>query len=317
MKITYQITGPARKEFASAIGHLLEEDPVYKGPSSFAYDIGGYIVDKEGNLSTPDMASSDDIFRLVDALFAEYGYQAKEPMSELFPEAETVAEAPESHTDEETKEVEEQKNADGGDENKQQEESAESDDSEDDDDTHLTLSLPRAKFSPAAIERLQALVKSKQTLLKKVFQTDELPIVLTDDQIRFPWFTLQKVDGEVDAYAKFIYAIAMRALTSSRISAEEKPTDNYKFTMRLFLNHLGFKGEEFKFARRFLIRNLEGNGAWRYGDKPDPASFDLEMPTVVSHVKSVSTEDSQTEEQTEASEETVARNEEEDSPDEE
>ena len=72
MKITYQLTGPARKELANAIGHLLGIDPVYKGPSSFAYDIGGYIVDKNGDLSTPDGAVSDDVFRLVDALLAEY-----------------------------------------------------------------------------------------------------------------------------------------------------------------------------------------------------------------------------------------------------
>ena len=360
MKITYNVTGPARKELVKAVAHLLAAASVYQGPPSYAYNIGGYIVDRNGNLITPDEAETDDVFRLVDALYAEYEYKPEESLSELFPDEETDSEETDVETEEEEPEADEVESSDDDEEREDDEiedeaedadeepeaegseepeseahdapengplaagspaseddteeaheapesgesapdkgeetvageasESAEEteeaealDEAEDSDDSRLTLSLPKNKFSPAAIERLRALVSSKQTLLKKVFDAQELPIVVTDDQIQFPWFTLQGVDGEVDAYAKFIHAVAMRALTSSRISATEKPTDNDKFTMRLFLNNLGFKGEEFKFARRFLIRNLEGNGAWRYGNAPDASSFDLEMPTVVAH----------------------------------
>ena len=360
MKITYNVTGPARKELVKAIAHLLAVSSVYQGPPSYAYIIGGYIVDRNGNLITPDEATTDDVFRLVDALYAEYEYKPEESLSELFPDEETDSEETDVEPEEEEPEADEAESSDddeeredgeiedeaedadeepeaespeepepeahdapeiaplGGDSTasvddteeaekapesgesapdtgeetaegeaaksaKETEEAEALDEAEDSDDSRLTLSLPKDKFSPAAIERLRALVSSKQTLLKKVFAAQELPIVVTDDQIQFPWFTLQGVDGEVDAYAKFIHAIAMRALTSSRISATEKPTDNDKFTMRLFLNNLGFKGEEFKFARRFLIRNLEGNGAWRYGNAPDASSLDLEMPTVVAH----------------------------------
>ena len=201
------------------------------------------------------------------------------------------------------------------------EELAESEEEESSDDTKLTLSLPREKFSDAAIDRLRALVQSKQTLLRKVFETDELTIIVNDAQIMFPWFTLHGIDGETDAYAKFIHAIAMRALTSSRISSTERQTDNDKFTMRLFLNNLGFKGEEYKFARRFLIRNLEGNGAWRYGNKPDASSFDLDMPTVFKPAVNPPTLDELTGEETETESEVESDedvgNEEEESTDEE
>ena len=345
MKITYNVTGPARKELVNAIAHLLAVASVYQGPPSFAYNIGGYVVDKNGNLNTPEEAETDDVFRLVDALYAEYEYKPEEPLSELFPdedadsdEADAEPEEEESETDgteeadedsdeESEPDIPEEPEADDapetaakagdspaceddteegekapengdstpdtGEETAEGEavESAEdteeakaSDEVDDSDDTHLTLSLPREKFSPGAIERLKALIQSKQTLLKKVFETDDLSIIITDDQIQFPWFTLHGIDGEIDAYAKFIHAIALRALTSSRISSTEKSTDNDKFTMRLFLNNLGFKGEEYKFARRFLIRNLEGNGAWRYGNAPDASSFDLDLPTIVTHV---------------------------------
>ena len=182
---------------------------------------------------------------------------------------------------------------------------------------HLTLSLPREKFSPSAIDRLRALVMSKQTLLKKVFETDDLSIETNDTQIMFPWFTLHGIAGETDAYAKFVHAIAVRALTSSRISSYEKPTDNDKFTMRLFLNNLGFKGEEYKFARRFLVRNLEGNGAWRYGNAPDASNVDLDMPTVFMPTAPVQEANEQIEDEDEASSEEANVGNEEGSTDEE
>lgn len=43
-------------------------------------------------------------------------------------------------------------------------------------------------------------------------------------------------------------------------------SDNDKFTMRLFLVSLDFKGEEYKFARKFLLKNLSGNSSWRTED---------------------------------------------------
>ena len=50
-----------------------------------------------------------------------------------------------------------------------------------------------------------------------------------------------------------------------RISAKERPTDNEKFTFRVFLIRLGFIGDEYKTTRRILLRNLSGNSAWKNG----------------------------------------------------
>lgn len=338
MKIKFKLEPDKRKELVNAIGKLLKVDPVYQGPPSFAYSIGAYTVDREGQLITSEGVSNDDDFRLCDALFAEYGYQTEIPLHELFPEDDdesedeevierltetlvdtttpeapdadsaeapeiapvagdtpacedepeeavtapengnvapnTGKEPPEDEATETTEPTEESTDSNETDVNKAETE---------DEETKLTLSLPKEKFSPAAIDRLKALVSSKKSLLMKVLNAEDLPIVVTDDLVQFPWFTLQHIDGEVQAYSQLVYLLAKRALTSARISAVEKPTDNEKFTMRLFLNNLGFKGEEFKFARRFLIRNLEGNGAWRYGNAPQDGDVDLEMPTVVTN----------------------------------
>lgn len=48
-------------------------------------------------------------------------------------------------------------------------------------------------------------------------------------------------------------------------------TDNEKFAMRLFLIRLGFIGDEYKTARRILLRNLTGNSSWRSGHRPERA----------------------------------------------
>ena len=80
MKITYNVEGKDRKELANAIGKLLGMEPIYRKAPTFAYDIGGYVVDKAGVLTTPEEASEDDAFRLVDGLFAEYGYRSEEPI---------------------------------------------------------------------------------------------------------------------------------------------------------------------------------------------------------------------------------------------
>ena len=62
---------------------------------------------------------------------------------------------------------------------------------------------------------------------------------------------------------QLVSGIAKRAKMLTRVTATECPSDNDRFTMRLFLVSLNFKGTEYAFARKFLIRNLTGNSGWR------------------------------------------------------
>lgn len=64
-------------------------------------------------------------------------------------------------------------------------------------------------------------------------------------------------------YMQLVSGIAKRAKMLTRVTATESPSDNDKFTMRLFLVSLNFKGPEYAFARKFLLRNLSGNSGWR------------------------------------------------------
>ena len=98
-----------------------------------------------------------------------------------------------------------------------------------------------------------------------------MEIVFTEDALCFQWFTLHGIDGESDTYNRLVTAMCKMAKEQKRVVAKECATDNEKFAMRLFLIRLGFIGDEYKTARRILLRNLTGNSSWRSGHRPERA----------------------------------------------
>ncbi|MDR0883742.1 MAG: virulence protein [Oscillospiraceae bacterium] len=127
----------------------------------------------------------------------------------------------------------------------------------------LTIQIPLDGFEGRSIENLRLLVASKATLIKKALGVCNLSIQESDGTIDFPWFDRIPTTEETAAYTQFITAMCDMAKRQQRILAVEKPTDNEKFTFRLFLVRLGMKGEEFAEARRILLRDLTGNGNWK------------------------------------------------------
>lgn len=127
----------------------------------------------------------------------------------------------------------------------------------------IIIELPGSYLDEAELGRVRAIVASKASVLKKALETDDLSIERNEDKICFPWFTDHGIDGETKAYMQLVSGIAKRAKMLTRVTATESVSENDKFTMRLFLVSLNFKGTEYAFARKFLIRNLTGNSGWR------------------------------------------------------
>ncbi len=138
--------------------------------------------------------------------------------------------------------------------------------SEDAEPDHLTISLPRAMFDEAALENLKALTEAKATLMKRAFKTESLEITVTDEIVSFPWFGLEDADA-TQAYTIFIKKVAEMAVKQSRISAKEKEIVNEKYEFRCFLLRLGLIGDEYKAARKQLLKNLSGSAAFKCGHK--------------------------------------------------
>lgn len=265
----YNLHGSDRKPLVEAISQILDKSAVYQGAPSFSYIIGDYTVDKNGVLSHGSDIHPDFAAVLVSDLL-ERGFEAERVAIDNVTETSATDEVPANEamdTSAENTTTEDAMNEatleTAADEN------VSDATSNTDAPGKLTIEIPDTGFTKEMRENLKKIVASKATLLKQALGTDDLSIVELDGKITFPWFTLHDIDGEADAYNRLIAAICKMAKTQKRVTAVEKPIENAKFTMRLFLIRLGFIGDEYKTSRKILLRNLTGNSSWKSGHRPE------------------------------------------------
>lgn len=127
----------------------------------------------------------------------------------------------------------------------------------------LNISVPRGMFTDDKLENLQKLIEGKQTLFKHAFLTEQLEVVITENQVSFPWFPLASEPDAVNAYTEFISKLCELAMKLKRVSVTDKEVENEKYAFRCFLLRLGFIGDDSKTVRRILLQNLSGNSAFR------------------------------------------------------
>ncbi len=90
--------------------------------------------------------------------------------------------------------------------------------------------------------------------------------VFSKGTIEFRLFNSTLHAGEVKSYIQLCLAISHQALIQKGASRIKTQSPNEKYTFRTWLLRLGLIGDEFKTARQHLLKNLDGNIAWR-----DPA----------------------------------------------
>ncbi len=254
MKINYNVTGPKRKSLVGAISLELNAPTIYLGAPTFAYEVGGYHIDKNG------MLEGEDNPGLVADLQGLHDFKAiTEEYDTPLPEAEPVPEDVQIpyevalggrvspyHDYEELPAYTEPEQSD-------------------EDTNRLTIELPRSAFTDVALDNLKRLVESKSSLIKKALGTDYIPIITNEETISFPWFQGELASDEVKAYTHFITALSELAKTQQRVNATEKEVENEKYAFRCFLIRLGFVGTEYKAERKILLKNLSGNSAFKNG----------------------------------------------------
>lgn len=210
MILKYNATGPKRKELAGLISRFTGSECRYLGAPSFSYEVGRFVIDRNGNVETDCEPGSEVIERLAQMLY-DNGF---------------VTEYDESRGYE------------------------------------LEVSVPRETLTEEQIENLRKLIAKKAELIKKAFGADELPVVVTDERIAFPWFG--KADPDTaGAYTVFITKLCALARNAVRVNEGGKPVENEKYAFRCFLLRLGFIGDEFKADRKILLRNLSGSSAFK------------------------------------------------------
>lgn len=95
--------------------------------------------------------------------------------------------------------------------------------------------------------------------------------VFSKGTIEFRLFNSTLHAGEVKSYIQLCLAISHQALVQRGASRAKPHPENEKYTFRTWLLRLGMIGDEFKTARQHLLKNLEGNIAWR-----DPAQAEAQ-----------------------------------------
>ncbi|MBP5710025.1 MAG: amidoligase family protein [Bacteroidales bacterium] len=70
--------------------------------------------------------------------------------------------------------------------------------------------------------------------------------------------------GELKTYIQLCLAMSELAKEVKYASPKPQQTENEKYAMRCWLLRMGFIGDEFKTAREIILRNIEGNAAWRF-----------------------------------------------------
>lgn len=289
MTINCNVTGNERKRLAQVLGAILLVEPVYTKAPAFAYVVGDYTIDKIGTISCPDSEASETVAQIVEKLTAE-GFTPEVPEDETpaetpdvaaETEAETMpeAEATEANVGMETPETEA--------ENAKESQSIDGTDNLEaiEDETKLTVSIPRDKLPDDALARLRTMVSNKEVLFKRALSVDTLPIEVAEDKVSFPWFTLTGTDGEAEAYTQFITYLCKMAVEQTRVLDKPYNGDNDRFAMRIFMVRLGMKGAQFALARKLMMKNLTGNSGWRFGAPPKKAEETLVTPAKMPEVQ--------------------------------
>jgi len=146
----------------------------------------------------------------------------------------------------------------------------------------LYIEMPREGFTEESILKLEKLVRSKASLIKKAFGAVELPIERTESTLKFPWFKFPATRDEVTAYSQFISALCDAAKEHRKVTARERIVESEKFALRVFLIRLGFVGDEYKLTRKILLRNLTGSSAYA-SIHPTKADQDESLVSEVNH----------------------------------
>ena len=136
--------------------------------------------------------------------------------------------------------------------------------------TGMAIQMP--EMTGDELSRLEALIESKGSLLKKAIGADSLMVGEKDGKLDFAWFKADATPDEVKAYMDLVTALCKMAKEAKRITAKDKPVENEKYAFRCFLLRLGFIGDEFKTSRKILLKNFTGSSAFKNGGASDEIS---------------------------------------------
>ena len=265
MTITTNTTD--RKALAKAIAEELGTTARYVGMPSCGYQVGDYVVDRDGNITGENFDALRDFL-------TRNGYELpdQEAPTEAQPDDEHEEETP---TDSEAEPI-----------------------------TQMDISIPARNATVAQLKNLIFMLHSRQTLINRMTDSDclNIPDILVDRLQENTPETLEDLtsllddsravaeltgfdfrDGKVSmtfpfdetqperwtTYANLLNRIYDAAMKATRVFPERvEPDDqNEKYLAHVWLQRLGYHGADFKAERKILLGHLKGYCAFGSGDK--------------------------------------------------
>ena len=265
MTITTNTTD--RKALVKAIAEELGTESTYLRAPTYAYQIGDFTVERDGNIIGEDFGALQDFL-------ARNGYELPDQgaPAEAQPDDEPNEEAPA--------------------------------DSEAEPITSMDISIPAHDATVTQLKNLIFMLHSRQTLINRMTDSDCLNVadILIDRLQESTPETLEDLtsllddsravaeltgfdfrDGKVSitlpfdetqptkwtAYANLLNRIYDAAMKATRVFPERvEPDDqNEKYLAHVWLQRLGYHGADFKAERKILLGHLKGYCAFGSGDK--------------------------------------------------
>lgn len=230
MEVKYNRTGPDRKELVKAIEENTGKKALYKKVPSCAYTVEGYTITKEGTLQWDEGADVSAAKLLVKRL-AEAGFAA-----EGF-EIESVE--PDNTEAVETESAEE----------------------------GLCIQIPKSSITDFELGLMKKMIAGKASLIKKATGAANLDVEVKDDAVCFPWFDTLPDPEMISAVSMFITRLVVVTREMKRVTISDREVENERYAFRCFLLRLGFIGDEYKAARKTLLKNLSGSSAFKNADE--------------------------------------------------
>ena len=287
--MTIQTNTTDRKALAKAIAEELHTEARYLRTPTYAYEVGGYTIDRYGNITGDDFAPIHDLLVAGGYIIDEAEPAAEEPM----PAEEEAPAKAEVETDAEPAE----EPADSEDE-QQPAEPATTNTIDD-----QTITIPAPGITVEQLRNLTYILYSRQYLLNLMTGGDtiRIPVELIealqealpatpedfttlldshrelglagfdfkDEQfsLTFPFYETEPTKWTT--FAGLQGRILQTALVATRVFPEliQPEEEAEKYAAHMWLQRMGYKGPEMKEQRNILLKHLHGYCAFSNGSK--------------------------------------------------
>lgn len=290
--LKFELNIADRKTLANRMEELTGIHPYYTRAPLYAYDIGNYTIDRDGNLLVePENADAELLTTLLNEGLIRGGesIESTDDQPENTEPTENLADEPmaEEELDDTT-------------EDEPDAEESESEEQPEEVPLDLELAFPTSQHNGVSLRNLVNLIYSRGRLISKAtgghfhVETDLVEtlrddsctytvanfiealkgyeaqcgtamegLVITEEKVSFTGFPTASDYDHLTAFGHLAILMNQQAISQKRIQAKDVNDENEKYALRTWLLRLGMNGPDFKETRKILMENLSGHAAFR------------------------------------------------------